>query len=204
MKSFSELAQSVKFDMRGTKIVLNDKDPNLELIGEGKSAAVFHIQSSKKVLKVFYPNFIDIAKEEAEIYKILGDNQYYPKLYGFGDNYLVIDYIKGHTLFHCLKKGIVITQENINDVDKAIIYAKGKGLNPADIHLKNIIITPDRRIKIIDVARYRQEKECLRWKELRGAFFRFYKRKLFPHKVPESILDIIGFLYKKNLLPSFS
>lgn len=203
MRSFSELAQSVNFSKKGSKMMLNEKASELELIGVGRSAFAFRIQSTNKVLKVFFPPFEHIAKEEASIYKALQKNPFYPYMHDSGDNYLVIDYIAGNTLFDCLTKGIAIKAEHIKQIDEALSLARGKGLNPSDIHLRNIIVTPEDRVKIIDVARFRQNKKCSQWDDLKAAYKMFYQHRMFPKKTPEKILNAIAALYKKNLLPSF-
>lgn len=202
--SFSELADSVKFSVKGSRVLLNDKDPNLELIGVGRSAFAFKIKSTEKVIKVFFPQYVNIAIEEAEIYKILQGVPYYPALYESGKNYLVIDYIDGHTLFSCLEKGLPITNEHINEVDQALKLARKKGLNPSDVHLRNIFITTEGSIKMIDVARFRQTKKCGQWNDLKAAFYKIYDRHFFPKKIPTLLLNLIALLYKKKLLPSLT
>jgi len=203
LKSFSRLAQSVSFTRNGSKISLNDKDPDLEFIGKGRSAYVFKIKAENLVLKVFFSPHEHLAKQEAEIYKALEDNSYYPNLYDSGNGYLVIDYIEGNTLFDCLVKGIVIQEEQIKEIDKALLLARKRGLNPSDIHLRNIFLTKDGKINIIDVARFRQGKKCKQWDDLKTAYLSFYRKRLFPKKAPESLLNFIALLYKKNLIPSF-
>jgi hypothetical protein len=204
LKSFSELADSVKFSMKGSRVLLNEKDPSLELMGVGRSAFAFKVRSTEKVIKVFFPPYIHLAAEEADIYQILQGVPYYPVLYEAGKNYLVIDYIEGHTLFSCLEKGLPITTEHINEVDEALQLARVRGLNPSDVHLRNIFITTDGCIKMIDVARFRQSKKCGQWNDLRAAFYKMYDRDIFPKKIPTFILNLIALLYKKRLLPSIA
>jgi hypothetical protein len=204
MKSFSELAQSVTFSEKGSRVLLNEKDSSLEFIAAGRSAFAFKIHSTNKVLKVFFPSFSKIAKEEAEIYKILKGTPYYPTLYESGENYIVIDYIEGNTLFNCLEKGFPITNEHIKEIDEALTLARMKGLNPSDVHLRNIFLTPEGGIKMIDVARFRQTKKCSQWNDLKVAFFKFYKHRIFPKKYPTFFLNFIALLYKKKILPSLS
>jgi predicted Ser/Thr protein kinase len=204
LNSFSELVESVKFSIRSSKVLLNDHDPNLELVGTGRSAFVFKIKYTDKVIKVFFPPFTKIASEEAEIYKVLEDIPFYPNLYDSGYNYLVIDYIEGNTLFNCLEKGYPITNENIREIDEALNLAIKKGLNPSDVHLRNIILTPEGSIRMIDVARFRQTKNCTQWEELKTAFHKLYNRRIFPKKIPTLLLNFIALLYKRKLLPSLS
>ena len=161
MKSYNELAQSVTFSRRGSKILLQSKHENLELVGIGRSAFVFKIKSTEKVLKVFFSPFIAVAKEEAQIYRKLQGIDYFPTLYEAGENYLVIDYLNGLTFFECLSRGIVISPQYIKEVDQALLRARQRGLNPSDIHLRNLFLTSSGEIKVIDVARFRQKKKSV-------------------------------------------
>jgi predicted Ser/Thr protein kinase len=201
LKSYNELAQSVTFSRRGSKIRLKSKHENLELVGAGRSAFVFKIKSTEKVMKVFFSPFIAVAKEEAQIYQKLQGIDYFPTLYAAGENYLVIDYLHGHTFFECLSKGIVISPQYVREVDQALLLARKRGLNPSDIHLRNLFVTSDGEIKVIDVARFEQKKECMQWKDLKKAFYVLYNKGLFPKKVPVWLLNLISALYKKRWLP---
>lgn len=204
MKKYEELAKSVIYKKKGNNFILDRMDPCLELVGEGRSAFAFRIKGTDKVLKVFYPPFERIAKEEAEVYARLMRNPFYPKLYGSGKNFLVIDYVSGRTLFDCLTEGIPISSRQIREVDLALRLARDRGLNPSDIHLRNIIVTPGGKVRLIDVARFRQEKKCSQWDDLKAAFYKLYNRKLFPKKIPERLINLIAYFYKKGMLPSIS
>ena len=57
------------------------------------------------------------------------------------------------TLFDCVLQGIHIPEQVINDVEDAREYVRNKGLNPRDIHLKNILLQ-NGRAKILDVSEY--------------------------------------------------
>jgi predicted Ser/Thr protein kinase len=103
---YSLLAENIIFVKNRHKLKIMKKDSNLEYIGEGRSAIVYKIHGTNKVLKVFFPPFAHIAKEEGDIYHQLQGIPYFPSLYEVGDNYLVIDYIEGQTLFDCLVLGI--------------------------------------------------------------------------------------------------
>lgn len=204
MIRYGDLANSVVYMMKGSRVVLAEKDDRLRLIGEGRSAFAFRISGTDLVLKVFFPPFERIAAEEAEIYKELKGNPFFPTLYDSGCNYLVIDYVQGTTLFNCLVKGIPIASRHIKEVDDALQLAREKGLNPSDIHLRNIIVTPKGDVRLIDVARFRQTKKCSQWDDLKIAFYKFYKHKRFPKKVPEYAMNLVAFFYKKGLLPSIN
>ncbi|QOV13353.1 protein kinase family protein [Viridibacillus arvi] len=198
MLTFHELAASVKIGSDNQHTLL-DYDQSLTLIGQGRSAYVFRIKQTDKALKVFFPDYMYIAEEEAEIYKVIQEITYYPTLYDAGSNYIVIDYIDGTTLFDCLTNGIPISQEVVQDIDIALQLAKQEGLNPSDVHLRNILITSNQQVKIIDVARFRQTKDCSQWLDLKKAFYSYYEKRYFPKKIPEFMLNGIAMIYKKNI-----
>ncbi|WP_430791046.1 protein kinase family protein [Virgibacillus flavescens] len=198
MKSTCELVDSVKFKVDKNDVLVLEKDKSLEFIAAGRSAVVFKILSTNNALKVFFPNSIHLAKEEAEIYEILKGNPYFPTLYEAGSNYLLIDFIEGYTLFECLSQGILLTHSAITDTDLALNMARQSGLNPSDIHLRNIILTPEGNVKLIDVARFRQTKDCRQWSDLRKAFYTFYSKHYFPKKIPVSVMNTVAYFYKKR------
>jgi len=200
LKSYNELVNSVTFSREGSKTIVTDKHENLDFVGAGRSAFVFKIKSTEKVIKVFLSPFVAVAKEEARIYRKLQGIDYFPVLYEAGENYLVIDYLRGYTFFECLSKGLVIAPQHVQEVDHALMLARQKGLNPSDIHLRNIIFTFNGEIKVIDVARFGQKKECTQWKDLKKAFYKLYNKGLCPKKMPAWLLNLIATLYKKRWL----
>ncbi|MCP3741669.1 protein kinase family protein [Rossellomorea sp. BNER] len=203
MKSYKELANSVQFIVKKNGVILEDKDETLETVGWGRSAYVFKIGSTNKVLKVFFPQFIETAKEEAQIYEQLQGNKYFPTLFEAGEGYLVIEFVEGTTLFDCLRKGIYISEDMIIEIDDALDTARLKGLNPSDIHLRNILLTKEGTIKIIDVARYRQNKDCTQWDDLKRVYRDYYLKSFFPKKIPAFIMNTIAFFYKKKWTPEW-
>ncbi|MBT2709453.1 hypothetical protein J7I91_16045 [Pseudomonas sp. ISL-84] len=200
MNRYKQLAESVKFSRSRNWTRLLEKDDALECIGAGRSAFAFRVKETNLVLKVFFPEFKRIAQAEAEIYEALPDHPYFPALYDSGENYIVIDYVEGLTLFECLAKGVPIEEEKINEIDEALFLAREKGLNPSDIHLRNIILTPEGHIKIIDVARFKQIKKCTQWDDLKHAFYTFYKKRYFPKKIPVLVMNMIAALYKRKIV----
>ncbi|WP_172368999.1 protein kinase domain-containing protein [Sporosarcina jiandibaonis] len=200
MNTYQELAKSVVINKKNRLV---SHDDSLEHIGTGRSAFVFRINSSKMAIKIFFPEFTYIAKEEAEVYQTLQNISYYPSIYDAGSNYIVMDYIEGFTLFDCISQGKIITPTHVKEIDYALSLAKARGLNPSDIHLRNILITLNGEIKIIDVARFRQKKNCRQWHDLKKAYYRLYRKRFFPKKISAIYLNIVAYLYKKGLLPSY-
>lgn len=190
-------------------VIINNKnrlvsyDRSLKLVGKGRSAFVFKIKATNVVIKIFFPDYTFIAKEEATIYQELEGIPYFPKLYDSGLNYIVIDYIKGLTLFECITYGRIITSAHIKEIDRAISLARNLGLNPSDIHLRNIFITRNNEIKLIDVARFRQKKDCRQWENLTKAYYQFYCKYYLPKKMPALFLNITAAVYNRGLIPFY-
>lgn len=195
LQTYQALAKTVTINEKNRLISFDD---SLEHVGTGRSAFVFRIKSTMRAMKVYFPAFEYLAKEETEIYKKLQDFTYYPSVYDSGSNYVVMDYIEGHTLFECLSRGENVTLAYIKKIDYALSLAASRGLNPSDIHLRNIIITFTGETKIIDVARFRQTKHCRQWQDLKKAYDKFYCKRLFPKKIPVPFLNLIASLYKKG------
>lgn len=201
MKTYRDLANTVIITNKKNRLL--DYDDSLELVGTGRSAFVFRIKFSNKAIKIFFPDFTHVAKEESEIYHTLQNISYFPTVYESGKNYIVMDFIEGRTLYECINQGVSITTDHINEIDAALLTASNRGLNPSDIHLRNIIITPNQEIKLIDVARFRQTKDCTQWHDLKLAYHQLYLKRFFPKKIPTTMLNFMAFLYKKHLLPNY-
>ncbi|WP_096153945.1 MULTISPECIES: protein kinase family protein [Bacillus] len=197
MKTYEELANSVIYKIYGSTVRLLDKANELELVGKGRSAYAFKIKSTNLVIKVYFPTHREIGKEETTVYTMLKENPFFPTLHAYGENYIVIDYISGQTFFNCLIKGIPIKYKHILEVDMALKLVRGVGLNPSDVHLRNIILTKDGHVKLIDVARFRQRGECSQWEDLKKAY-KLYRRRFIPKQIPTFLLNSVAFIYKKR------
>ena len=202
--SYQQLAESVVFKRTHKKVVVKSfNEKELTIAGSGRSAYVFKLNNTNKVLKVFYAPFEHLAKREAKIYEKLKGIPSFPLMHASGENYIVIDFIEGFTLFECLVLGKDIDESVLDEVDHAILLAKSRGLNPSDIHLHNILITPGGNVKLIDVVRFEQVKQCTQWDDLKRGYYKFYKKRMFPRKMPSKLLLLIAFFYKRNLLNRF-
>ncbi|WP_100331663.1 serine/threonine protein kinase [Bacillus xiapuensis] len=172
----------------------------LRCIGRGTDAAVFiHEQHPGFVFKVYADGKEQTQKNEEEAYRKLNNHPYFSAFYGSGDGCIVISYEPGPNLYECLTSGVFIPPRVIEQVDEAIAYAKEQGLNPRDIHLKNIIMQPH-SIKLIDLSEYVLPGNDKRWEHLKEAYQKYYPF-LKSRKIPEEILDYIKAYYEQNPTP---
>ncbi|WP_348710959.1 phosphotransferase [Bacillus subtilis] len=194
------LAHTVIYRKNSRFDKVKEKSEELTLIGKGRSAYVFALTEGgrKMALKVFFPEYQATAVKEAAIYEKLAGSAFYPDIYETGDSFILMEYIKGETFYNCLKKGIAISDDMIQQVEEALSDARAAGLNPSDIHLRNLILTETGAVRVIDVARFEQTKTCTQWDDLKSAYHALYKKPIFPKKIPGFWLEIIAFLYKKD------
>jgi serine/threonine-protein kinase RIO1 len=166
----------------------------LKCIGIGTDAAVFHYHKTPNyVFKVYSSQAIKKKEVEEYVYEHLKGSSYFPEFYGNGTNYIVLSFEQGVTFHDCLLQGIPITEQAILDVEEAREYVRSQGLNPRDIHLKNILLKNGRG-KVLDVSEYVKMGNDHRWKHLVWAY-----KNIYPFisgiQVPLWILETIKHWY---------
>ncbi|WP_226580325.1 serine/threonine protein kinase [Halobacillus litoralis] len=197
MARIQQLVKEVQFNgVRPTHI-----PASFQLVGQGRSAAVFRLEHTNMAVKVFYPPYKDLADVEAAVYNKLNNHKFFPVFYEKGDGFLVMEYVEGITFYDCLIKGVPITEKMVLEVDAALEFAGSLGFNPSDTHLKNILLTSEGQVKVIDVVRFTQEFDCPHWRDLKKAYEAFYQRKYIPKRYPRFLIEFIIRLYRRRLLP---
>lgn len=159
-------------------------------IGVGTDAAVFQSLSAPQfAYKVYAEGKRDKLEAEAEVYARIGSSPYFPICHGIIDGLLVLDYEEGLTLFDCLLQGVRVPEQAIRDVEDARHYIRQIGLNPRDIHLKNILLQ-DGRAKLLDVSEYVKPGNDFRWEHLKKTYDEYYP-VIDGKPVPFWLLDTI-------------
>ncbi len=159
-------------------------------IGVGTDAAVFQsLTRPEYAFKIYAEGKTDKLEAEAAVYAQIGEAPYFSRCFGKTDHILVLKYEAGPTLFDCLLQGIYVPEQAILDVEQAREFIRQIGLNPRDIHLKNIVLQ-DGRAKLIDVSEYIKPGNDFRWEHLKKAYTEYYS--LIDGKpVPFWLLDTI-------------
>lgn len=153
--------------------IWNEND-DLRCIGIGTDAAVFHYEKLPYyAYKVYSEESLKKKDIEASVYEQIKDIPFFPQCYGSGRNYIILSYEEGPTLYDCLLQGIDIPKQVIDDVNEARKLLISKGLNPRDIHLKNVILQNGRG-KVLDVSEYVLPGNDFRWEHLEWAFYHIY------------------------------
>ncbi|MHA6480668.1 serine/threonine protein kinase [Paenibacillus sp. strain BS8-2] len=187
------------------KVVGDDSNREVDIIGQadglscigvGTDAAVFYYDETPGyAYKVYSDHALHKKTTERDVYKQLEGIPYFPQLHGEGANYLVMSYERGPTLLDCLIEGIAVPPQVIADVEEARRLVRERGLNPRDIHLKNIILQ-NGRAKVLDVSEYVQDGNDKRWEHLVWAYQTFYAG-LEGRRVPEWLLEAVKKSYQK-------
>lgn len=173
------------------------KSENWTCEGAGNSAAVFrHCDYPDVAIKIFSDSCKHIARQEAEVYRRLGESPFYPKFYGSGENFILMQYIPGISIHDCLLKGIWIPEQIVHDINDAVLNACQRGLNPRNLHAKNILIHNGRGYAV-DVSEYMKKGKCYHWSLLRYGYYNIYRPFYRPGmKVPFWLLEYIRRIYR--------
>jgi hypothetical protein len=171
----NELLPNIQLSAEGPfdPIIVKNFSNTWKTIGSGNYAGVFLHQSNPTWVVKVYGRKPEDLKKEVDVYKNLGNHQSFSSLIDFGDNYLILKRIDGINLFDALVKGIPIPMSVIHDVDEGIAYARSVGLNPYDIHGKNVVMSNGRGY-IVDVSDFYKQGKCRKWDDLKKAYYKIY------------------------------
>ncbi|EAZ86978.1 serine/threonine protein kinase [Lysinibacillus sp. FSL M8-0216] len=170
---------------------------DLKCIGVGTDAAVFQSLSVPAyAFKIYAKDKVHKVKVEATVYQVLEESPYFSTCFAAYNEYLVLSYEEGKTLFDCILQGIHIPKQVINEVEEAREYVRKKGLNPRDIHLKNILLQ-NGRAKIIDVSEYTLQGNDHRWEHLKKGYEQYY-HLIDGNSVPFWLVETIRKWYNQR------
>lgn len=178
-------------------VTIYGESGDLKCIGVGTDAAVFQsIYAPEFAFKIYAKEKLHKVKAEANIYHTIGDSPFFPKCFASYDQFLVLSYEEGKTLFDCILQGIHIPKQVVDDVETAREYVRKKGLNPRDIHLKNILLQ-NGRAKILDVSEYSETGNDFRWEHLKKGYEDYY-HLIDGNSVPFWIVETIRKWYNQR------
>lgn len=179
-------------------IVVRSVPSPWEFVGAGNYTAVFaHPEYPDMVTKVYAPGRPGLT-DEAEVYRKLGVHPAYSRCFHVGQNYLVLLRLRGVTFYECLHRGIRIPEEAVAEIDAALAYARHRGLNPSDVHAKNVMLQDGHGL-VADISDFGEPGVDTKWDDLRRAYYRFYLPTLgrWPVPIPEFLLNLVRKAYRR-------
>ena len=159
----------------------------LQFLGAGTQGKVYKIDS-QKCIKLFKKKYV--CNDEIETLVMAQKDSHFPRLYEFGEDYIIREYIDGveldkylssHPLTENISNKIIELYEAMNLVG----YSR---LDAAPFH---IFLTPLDEIKLIDTARAMKKKTIYPSLIIRGLQELGYKKQ-FLYFVKTNIPDYYG------------
>ena len=168
-----------------------------QTLGAGNYTAVFsHPDYPQQAVKVYAPGLAGF-EEETEVYRRLGDHSAFSECLYAGTNFLVLKRLLGSTLYDCVQQGLSIPPQVIEDIDRALDYARAQGLNPYDVHGRNVMMYEGRGF-VVDVSDFLHQGTCPKWRHLKQAYYWLYRPIIQPLKlrIPYSLLNVVRKSYR--------
>ncbi|WP_211233663.1 hypothetical protein [Zooshikella ganghwensis] len=179
-------------------IIVSQVPEPWQCLGVGNYAAVFvHPQQGDWVVKVYAHHFQEVA-QEASVYRQLGKHPAYSELIAEGDTFLVLKRLYGVTLYDAVHQGSLIPERVITDITCALAYAQERGLNPFDVHGKNVMMQNGQGF-VVDISDFYKEGYDPKWEHLRKAYYCFYRPIIYRMRlsVPYWLLDMTRYIYRQ-------
>ena len=117
-----------------------------QYLGCGHNGIVYKLPDNK-VIKFF--NDENVCEREYDILKRASKSNHFPKVYDYGSNYIVRDFVGGERLDKYIKKN-GITKEIAHNFFKLIEEFKKLKFKKLDIRCKDIYISKDNFLTVID------------------------------------------------------
>jgi eukaryotic-like serine/threonine-protein kinase len=130
--------------------------------GFGKVVEAKAPDGKRVAIKILHANLVEDSRVVERFFRealILAKLEHpaIPRVYHFGpagdSYYLVQEFVEGDDLGQVLARGPILMDEAIRHLDQlldALHYAHERGIIHRDLKPRNIIITPDRQLKILD------------------------------------------------------
>lgn len=132
---------------KGVKTLEIDNPTNFPLIGMGAQGAVFKL-SEEQCVKI-YTNALQ-AKMELEALKAGQNLTFFPRLYEYGKNYIVMEYFNAPTLKEYLRNCTYIPESITNKLLFILSEMKKAQFTMVDAPLRHIFVLENEELKVID------------------------------------------------------
>jgi len=187
----------IKSNSTHNPVVVEQLPTPWQLLGAGNYAAVFsHPDYPQQVVKVYAPGLAGF-EEETEVYRRLGTHPAFSECLYAGANFSILKRLHGTTLYDGVQQGLSIPEQVIQDIDLALDYARTQGLNPFDVHGRNVMMSEGRGF-VVDVSDFLHPGTCPKWRHLKQAYYWLYCPIIRPLKlrISYSLLNVVRKSYR--------
>ncbi|MBA4541672.1 hypothetical protein H1164_01970 [Thermoactinomyces daqus] len=133
------------------------------LLGEGLSGKVYDYEGY--AVKVFKENYSE--NDDDRVLNYMRGHSAFPTLYykERQGRFLVVEKVSGHTLGEMVKAGGKLPDRYYWQLEKYAEDCYKKGIIPSDLHLNNMMVDQDNRIRIVDTGRFFFTRDSAQFKE---------------------------------------
>ncbi|MGP4077633.1 kinase [Halobacillus sp. K22] len=121
-----------------------------EMIGDGKDGEIYKL-ADDKVVKYFFKE--ETYQRELEAMKIGQTSNIMPRLYEFGNNYIVMEFVQGISLARHMKRHGYIDEEMTKRILFVLEEFKRLGFTRWDTEVRHMLLDENGEFKVIDHKR---------------------------------------------------
>ncbi|HZG69968.1 MAG TPA: AarF/UbiB family protein [Chondromyces sp.] len=172
----------------GKKISVSDVK-KYKKIGDGKDGRVYQL-SFDRCVKIFYRE--DTHRKELEAIRMGQFSSIIPRLYGYGRNYIVMEYVDGLSLSDYLKKYKTLPESLVESILYMLDELEEVGFARRDTEVRHILINKRGELKVID-----HKRALTSHREIPEKLFEGLKKRGYLKKFLQQVKYIRPSLYNK-------
>jgi predicted Ser/Thr protein kinase len=124
------------------------KEENLQFIGKGSQGRVY-LLDPQRCIKIYHRQ--EFLPLELEILLKAKDEPRFPRVYEWGEDYMIREYIPGISLGEYLRRN-PLTLDMSRQIADLFSAFERLGFNRLDTRMAHVLVTPEGQIKAIDPA----------------------------------------------------
>jgi len=136
-------------------------DRRYPLLGEGLNGKVYEFEDY--AVKVFKPDAAE--RKDAFLLSRLSGHASFPRVHYREEGWMIVDKVNGPTLWQALQGGEKLKGRLYDQIEEAVEYCYARGIIPDDLHLNNIMVDQEGRVKVVDVGRFFRAQQSAAHKE---------------------------------------
>lgn len=148
------------------------------MLGKGADGSVFQL-TPEKCVKIFVNE--DTQKKELNALQLGQSSPIIPRLYEYGSNYIVMEFVNGYNLKHYLKKEKKLSEAIVGKILSMLDEMKSLGFTRLDIEVRHIFFNELGEIKVIDLKRAYNTNRSVPTKLLAGLKKLGYLEEFLKH-----------------------